>query len=582
MTLSIAQALYERHKVLTYPRTDSRALPEDYIGTVHETLNADEAAVGQEVEHPYAAVRHARSSKNSGCKPNKRIFNNAKISDHFAIIPTLQLAPKHLNEAEAKLYDLVVRRFLAVFYPAAEYLADRRASPRRARPFKSEGKILQAGRLARSARQGSAGRGRRQPCRRSRRGETARTVVEIDVMANQTKPPARFTEATLLSAMEGAGKLVEDEELRDAMEAKGLGTPATRAAIIEGLIAEEYVLRNGRELRPTPKAFSLLTLLKGFGIPELTSPELTGEWEYKLKQMEHGKLSRAEFMRRHRGHDDARSCVRSASRAATVPGDTFDARHAVPEMRRRRQGELHEVPVPELRFRAVANTVGPPVRARGDRGADLNARHRSASGLPQPHRQTVRREHQAHATSSERNSTSGSSRATATSEPIDFSSARRPLGACPKCGARVFAARRCLHLRERGGGPAKLRLPLRQDHSAAADRTRADAEAAERAARPTCCIASSRRRGGRSRRYLVTRSGRKGRLRVRAARSGEGAGARTRRRAAQKNCQSELHGQTLAAIRAQDARARAAKAPPECSFARDHRLRPPLTNKGRF
>ena len=126
-------------------------------------------------------------------------------------------------------------------------------------------------------------------------GEKVRTT-QVEVKANQTKPPARFSEATLLSAMEGAGKLVEDEELRAAMSAKGLGTPATRAAVIEGLIFEDYVHRNGRELVPTPKAFSLMFALRHFGITELTSPELTGEWEFKLKQMEHGELDRAEFM----------------------------------------------------------------------------------------------------------------------------------------------------------------------------------------------------------------------------------------------------------------------------------------------
>src|ERR1019366_3532039 len=117
-------------------------------------------------------------------------------------------------------------------------------------------------------------------------------ATEVAVAALQTKPPARFSEATLLSAMEGAGKLVEDEELRDAMGAKGLGTPATRAAIIEGLIYEKYLHRNGRELQPTAKAFSLITLLRGLKIDELCSPELTGDWEYQLAQMEHGKLKR--------------------------------------------------------------------------------------------------------------------------------------------------------------------------------------------------------------------------------------------------------------------------------------------------
>src|SRR5713226_1743181 len=120
---------------------------------------------------------------------------------------------------------------------------------------------------------------------------------EVDVRAIRTKPPARFTEATLLSAMEGAGKLVEDEELREAMREKGLGTPATRAQIIEGLIYEKYVLRTGRELQPTAKAFSLMALLRGLDIPELSSPELTGDWEFKLRDMSRGHMKRPEFMR---------------------------------------------------------------------------------------------------------------------------------------------------------------------------------------------------------------------------------------------------------------------------------------------
>jgi DNA topoisomerase-3 len=296
MTLSVAQALYERHKVLTYPRTDSRALPEDYVETVKEAL---ESLIGgskgkaKSGEHPYASYAK-KILKQQWLKPNKRIFNNAKVSDHFAIIPTA-LAPKHLNEAESKLYDLVVRRFLAVFYPAAEYLITSRITRVAGEAFKSEGKVLkQAGWLEVHGKEvqedDEANLVSVAP------GESAATLG-VNVVASQTKPPPRFTEATLLTAMEGAGKLVDDEELREAMKERGLGTPATRAVIIEKLIAEEYVIRNARELQPTPKAFSLLTLLRGLEIPELTSPELTGDWEYKLKEMEHGKLSRDQFMK---------------------------------------------------------------------------------------------------------------------------------------------------------------------------------------------------------------------------------------------------------------------------------------------
>ncbi|HSC95600.1 MAG TPA: DNA topoisomerase III [Burkholderiales bacterium] len=284
-TLSLAQALYERHKVLTYPRTDSRALPEDYLGTVKKTV---ELIAGTREYAPFAK----RILKNNWVRPNKRVFDNAKISDHFAIVPTLQL-PKHLNEAEHKLYDLVLRRFLAVFHPAAEFLQTTRITQVGEHSFKTDGRILQnPGWLAvygRSAQEES------QNLPPVAAGEKV-DVAEINAVANQTKPPARYTEATLLSAMEGAGKLVEDDELRAAMEAKGLGTPATRAAVIEGLIQEKYVQREGRELKPTWKAFRLLLALHHFGVTEITSPELTGDWEYKLKLMEAGKLPRDVFM----------------------------------------------------------------------------------------------------------------------------------------------------------------------------------------------------------------------------------------------------------------------------------------------
>ena len=284
-TLSLAQALYERHKVLTYPRTDARALPEDYLGTVKKAM---EMLAGAKDYAPFAKS----VLKNGWVKPNKRVFDNTKISDHFAIIPTLQ-APKHLNEVEQKLYDLVVRRFLAVFHPPAEYLQTTRVTKVEEHPFRTEGRILQNpgwlmiyGKLAQEENLNL-------PAVNTNEKVDA---LEVKSVANQTKPPARFTEATLLSAMEGAGKLVEDDELREAMEAKGLGTPATRAAVIEGLLYEDYIHRNGRELVPTPKAFSLMFALKHFGVTEITSPELTGDWEYKLKLMEGGKLPREEFM----------------------------------------------------------------------------------------------------------------------------------------------------------------------------------------------------------------------------------------------------------------------------------------------
>ncbi|KVH06122.1 MULTISPECIES: DNA topoisomerase III [Burkholderia] len=309
-TLGLAQALYEKHKVLTYPRTDARALPEDYLSTVQSTLEM--------LKESHNYLPHAKQVLDKGwVKPNKRIFDNSKISDHFAIIPTLQ-APKSLSEPEQKLYDMVVKRFLAVFFPAAEFRVTTRITEVAGHHFKTEGKVLvEPGWLQVYGRDAEGADANLVPVQKDEKVKTD----EIAAVALVTKPPARYSEATLLSAMEGAGKLVEDDELREAMAAKGLGTPATRAAIIEGLLGEKYLLREGRELIPTAKAFQLMTLLRGLGVKELTAPELTGEWEYKLSQMERGNLGRDAFMQ-----EIARMTQQIVKRAKeydsdTIPGD---------------------------------------------------------------------------------------------------------------------------------------------------------------------------------------------------------------------------------------------------------------------
>jgi DNA topoisomerase-3 len=287
-TLQIAQSLYERHKVLTYPRTDSKALPEDYIPTVKAVLK--EQAKAAMLLSPFAKKILA----NDWVKPNKRIFNNAKISDHFAIIPTSQ-APTNLDEIETKLYLLVVKRFLAVFYPAAQFEVTTRLTRVAEEAFKVEGKILKdPGWLEIYGREEQADDDETQLVA-VKPNEKVKTQ-DVELRGLVTKPPAHFTEATLLSAMEGAGKLVEDEELREAMAEKGLGTPATRAAIIEGLLLEKYLVREARDLLAMPKAFALIEMLDVAKIPGLSSPEMTGEWEFKLKQMERGELTRDRFM----------------------------------------------------------------------------------------------------------------------------------------------------------------------------------------------------------------------------------------------------------------------------------------------
>ncbi len=289
-TLQIAQALYERHKVITYPRTDSRALPEDYIATCRETLNN---LRGNLARHAHAVVEQ------NWLRPNKRIFNNAQISDHFAIIPTTT-EPKSLDEMEGKVYDMIARRFVAAFFPSAEFDITTRISTVAPRHnFKTEGKVLTAaGWLAvygRIAVDDGSPDSKALPALAPEDNAQARTI-SAQLHSETTKPPPRYTEATLLSAMEGAGKLVDDESMAEAMKERGLGTPATRADTIDGLINQKYMERSQRELVPTTKAESLLQFLAAVKADALTKPDMTGEWEYKLRQMEHGKFPRTAFM----------------------------------------------------------------------------------------------------------------------------------------------------------------------------------------------------------------------------------------------------------------------------------------------
>ena len=297
-TLQLAQACYDRHKILTYPRTDSKYLPEDYIDTVKETI----AKLGAGKANFPIDETIQKCSKwilsNDRVGPTKRVFNSAKVSDHFAIIPTGKMPPAKLDEGAAKIYNLVLRRFLAIFYPHAEYEVTKRITRIGEDSFKTDGKVLIVpgylevyGRKAGVAAEADE-------LVAAENGETAHTA-EIEVKEKETRPPARYTDATLLSAMETAGKRVEDDELREAMSERGLGTPATRAATIENLIRQKYLFRNEirkSELVASNKALALFELLKQMDIEVLASPEMTGDWEYKLKAMEQGKLDRETFM----------------------------------------------------------------------------------------------------------------------------------------------------------------------------------------------------------------------------------------------------------------------------------------------
>jgi DNA topoisomerase III len=443
-TLGVAQALYEKHKVLTYPRTDSRALPEDYIGTVKSTLTMLNEVTG------YSTF--ADQILNSGwVRPNKRIFNNAKVSDHFAIIPTTQ-SPKGLSEPEQKLYDLVTKRFLAIFYPAAEFLETTRITRVEGEPFKSAGKVLvQPGWLTVYGKQSDSDETPSlvpvQP------NETVQTSA-VEVKQNITKPPARYSEATLLSAMEGAGKLVDDDELREAMSERGLGTPATRAAIIEGLILEEYVHRNGRDLQATAKAFSLMELLNGLGVLELTKPELTGDWEFQLKQMQRRQISREQFMK---GIEDmTRRIVERAKSFEhdTIPGDFGTLKVVCPKC----GGEIHEKYKQFQCFKcdfAVWKTLCSRMFEPEEVEKLITEKQigplqgfRSKQGFPFAAVLKMNAEFKVEFDFGNNETKDGEA-----AVPVDFTG-KEPLGKCPACGANVFDAG-MNYVCEKQAGPEK-------------------------------------------------------------------------------------------------------------------------------
>src|SRR5437867_8944923 len=422
-TLQIAHALYERHKAITYPRTDSRALPEDYLPTVRSTLG--------KIDNPFARKVLA----NNWVKPNKRIFNDAKVSDHFAIIPT-GAVPRSLDNQERALFDMVTKRFVAVFFPPAQYENTTRITRVEGEPFKTEGKILVApGWLEVYGREATGDKPEENlpPVTQGERVETVRVEIKTD----ETRPPARYNEATVLSAMEAAGKLIEDEELRDAMKEKGLGTPATRAAIIETLISAHYVVRLGKELQPTAKAIQTISLLKN-AVPELTSPELTGEWEFRLREIEHRKLTRDAFMR------DIRHLTKE------IVGK---ARHFHPDEHMPESEPFGECPkcgssIIE-RFKSftctneecdftIWKTIAGRLLSREEFETLVRDKHvgpltgfRSRKGKRFPAVLRLSDQFKAEFDFGPNGQENGAA------QPVDFS-AQEPLGKCPKCGGRVF------------------------------------------------------------------------------------------------------------------------------------------------
>jgi DNA topoisomerase III len=290
-TLAAAQRCYEEHKALTYPRTSSRYLTSDMVAEIKPTAGH----VGRRDEYRQAA----QYVKSLDLLPLGRVVDNDKVGDHHAIIPTnSQHDLAKMNEDDRRIYDLVARRFLAVFHPEAEFENTRVETTVAAHIFRTRGKVLLVpgwrgvyGELP-EGESSDDDEGRDQQLPRLERGEAVDTR-DAEALEKETKPPRRYSDASLLGAMETAGKLVEDDELREAMKDSGIGTPATRAAIIERLIDVGYVERDGRALVATEKGINVIRLL---GEHPLTSPALTGDWEHRLARIEQGEETRARFM----------------------------------------------------------------------------------------------------------------------------------------------------------------------------------------------------------------------------------------------------------------------------------------------
>src|SRR3954454_712974 len=292
-TLAAAQRLYEEHKALTYPRTSSRYLTSDMVPDIKPTAER----VGRNDVYAKAAAYVTGLD----LLPLGRVVDDAKVGDHHAIIPTKSEHPiAKMSEDDRKVYDMVARRFLAVFHPEAEFENTRVETTVASHIFRTRGKVLlvpgwrgvygEVTEDERSATEEDEGRDQQLP--KLEKGEEVDTR-EVASDEKETKPPRRYTDASLLGAMETAGKLVDDDELREAMKESGIGTPATRAAIIERLIDVGYVERDGRALVATEKGLGVIRLL---GEHPLTSPQLTGDWEHRLGRIEHGEERRERFM----------------------------------------------------------------------------------------------------------------------------------------------------------------------------------------------------------------------------------------------------------------------------------------------
>ena len=291
-TLQAAQRLYEKHKLLTYPRTDSKCLPEDYVEPVQEILKKFSNG-----ELPGNLMSASKKILKAGLLNKERIFNNKGISDHFAIIPTGEI-PTKLEGDDERIFDLVVKRFLAAFMQHAIWAKVERISQVGSQNFRTRVQDLQVPGWREVYGLDSEEESRLPKLNEKDPTGTVKVgALEFLSTENATKPAPRLTEAKLLGLMEHAGRSVNDEDIAGALKEKGIGTPATRAEIIENLVIKEYIARTGKALRATAKGIRLVDILSRIPVSGLASVELTGEMEFDLKKMEKGQKSRAEFMK---------------------------------------------------------------------------------------------------------------------------------------------------------------------------------------------------------------------------------------------------------------------------------------------
>ncbi|MGN7385158.1 DNA topoisomerase 3 [Paenibacillus sp. SAFN-117] len=387
-TLDLAQSLYEKHKVITYPRTNSNYVTEQNIPEMHRALSSL-----QGTDYDSLVQQAARSFVH---KNNRHVCNPAKVEDHHAILPTAKKAGS-LSADEQKLYDMIVRRFLSHFYPPAQYKMHTVITEVAEETFKTTVKqLLDLGwKIVYSGTEDSKKNSKRKKEEENEEVETDKPFsvdkslgvlcTDAAVQEKETQPPKPFTEGTLLKAMESAGKQIEDEDLREAIKDSGLGTPATRAATIERLKKVGYIRMQGKRIELEPKGRSAVELIRGAGIELLTSPEMTGQWERRLNEIARGQASDTAFMEKVKEFtvyivNKVRSQPQADQAAFAQPEAPAKGRSRAASGKRRRAGAAGDAALTRAAAGAAPRAAGGDSSAAQTRAA-AGATSRAAGGV---------------------------------------------------------------------------------------------------------------------------------------------------------------------------------------------------------